>query len=522
MSDARTYTRSLVANWIGHGANLVVMLLLSPLVVHGLGKTAYGVWSLLMTVTGYLGLAEIGVRVSAGRYINYYMARGEQREVDRVVSTSLVFYTAVSVLLLAVAGVLGLSFGAMFRKVPPDLAARAKWVLLLTAVNVWLGFMTSVFGQLLRARNRFDLRNVAVLAELAVRAGGTVLVLHLGGKLVGLAAVLVASGAVSLAMFVWFARWKGAEARIHPRNVSRRNFGELLGYGSWAFVQNLSIRIIGYTDAVVIALLLGMEEIAFYSIALALADGAGQFIAHVFRVIEPDTMKAGGKKDLAVLRWYVIRGTRACLFFAVPLYVGLMTLGRPFIRLWMGPGFAASGWVLLILVFDQLSGTLRWGSSQSLNALGFVRLTALVAVAEAALNLACSVLFVTALGWGIYGVAAGTAGPGILFGGTLTVLYSRSRMRLPVGTFARQILLPAGVAGGAFAVPCLAAIGMIDIDSWARLIGTVAVLAAIYVPIGLFVFLSGAERSSFYQRIQLVAARAGRRLLSPQWGHHQQ
>ena len=516
MSSARTYVRSLMANWIGHGANMVVMLFLSPFVVHSLGTTAYGVWSLLMTVTGYLGLAEIGVRVSTGRYINYHMARGEQGEVDRVVSTSLVFYTFISALVLAVAAGLGWSFGELFPKVPRQLAVSAVWVLLLTALNVWLGFMASVFGQLLRAKNRFDLRGIVTLTELAVRAGGTVVVLKLGGRLVALAGVLAASSATSFVLFTLLSRWKGAPARFGLRSASWRKFRELISYGSWALVRNVSIRLIGYTDAVVIALLLGMDEVALYSIAMVLADAAGQFVAHVFRVVEPDTMKAGGQHDLALIRWYIIRGTRACLFLAVPVYVGLMTLGHRFIRLWMGTGFAASGWVLAILTVAQLAGTLRWASLIGLDALGFVRLTAVMVVLEAALNLLLSVLFVVAFGWGIYGVAAGTTVPCVFLGMVLTVICVRSRIRLPVRTFLSELVCPAAVAGGLFAVPCLAAGRLVKIDSWASFSLTVAALAAAYLPIGLFVFMRGPERSGMYQRMQLLIGRLARRPLGVQ------
>ena len=37
------------------------------------------------------------------------------------------------------------------------------------------------------------------------------------------------------------------------------------------------------------------------------------------------------------------------MFLAVPILVGFMTLGGEFIAVWMGPGYTASAWVLLIL-----------------------------------------------------------------------------------------------------------------------------------------------------------------------------
>src|SRR5580765_5542459 len=58
------YLRSLVTNWVGYAANVVVAFFLSPFIVHTLGDSGYGVWSLLMSIVGYVGLIDLGVRVS--------------------------------------------------------------------------------------------------------------------------------------------------------------------------------------------------------------------------------------------------------------------------------------------------------------------------------------------------------------------------------------------------------------------------------------------------------------------------
>ena len=68
MSNARIHARNLLANWVGHGANVVVLFFLSPFVVHTLGKTEYGIWSLLSVLTGYMGLFDLGARDNGGNY----------------------------------------------------------------------------------------------------------------------------------------------------------------------------------------------------------------------------------------------------------------------------------------------------------------------------------------------------------------------------------------------------------------------------------------------------------------------
>ena len=61
MNRARIHARNLAANWIGHGANLVVLFFLSPFVVHTLGKVEYGIWSLLTVLTCSMGVLDLGV-----------------------------------------------------------------------------------------------------------------------------------------------------------------------------------------------------------------------------------------------------------------------------------------------------------------------------------------------------------------------------------------------------------------------------------------------------------------------------
>ena len=75
MSKLPGYLQRIGPNWVARCANLAVLFLLSPFVVHRLGTEAYGVWSLLVSLTGYLGLVELGTRGGLGRFIPFYMGR---------------------------------------------------------------------------------------------------------------------------------------------------------------------------------------------------------------------------------------------------------------------------------------------------------------------------------------------------------------------------------------------------------------------------------------------------------------
>ena len=67
----------------------VVSFFLSPFIVRHLGGTAYGVWSLLVALVGYLGLLDFGVRGAVTRFVANYHAVGDAQGSSSIVSAGL-------------------------------------------------------------------------------------------------------------------------------------------------------------------------------------------------------------------------------------------------------------------------------------------------------------------------------------------------------------------------------------------------------------------------------------------------
>src|SRR3954462_9674957 len=83
------FARNAVANWIAFLFSAIVAFFLSPFVVHHLGATGYGVWSLLAGLVGYLGLLDLGIRQAMNRYVAHHHAVGAHEECSSVVSAAL-------------------------------------------------------------------------------------------------------------------------------------------------------------------------------------------------------------------------------------------------------------------------------------------------------------------------------------------------------------------------------------------------------------------------------------------------
>src|ERR1700745_2514979 len=83
------------SSWFSLGINILVGIFLSPFILHRLGDTAYGIWVLIFSVTGYYGLFDLGIRSSVIRYVSTYTATNDTDGLARLINTSLATYTAI-------------------------------------------------------------------------------------------------------------------------------------------------------------------------------------------------------------------------------------------------------------------------------------------------------------------------------------------------------------------------------------------------------------------------------------------
>ena len=55
------------STWFSTGLNILIGVFMSPFILHRLGDTAFGLWVLVFSLTGYYGIFDFGIRSSLVR-----------------------------------------------------------------------------------------------------------------------------------------------------------------------------------------------------------------------------------------------------------------------------------------------------------------------------------------------------------------------------------------------------------------------------------------------------------------------
>lgn len=69
MSRLKKFTHSLLSGYVALGANIFYTLASVPLVLHYLGKAEFGLWALVLQLSGYIALVDLGMAGSVSRIL---------------------------------------------------------------------------------------------------------------------------------------------------------------------------------------------------------------------------------------------------------------------------------------------------------------------------------------------------------------------------------------------------------------------------------------------------------------------
>jgi O-antigen/teichoic acid export membrane protein len=499
----RVLARNLCSNWVGFAVHAAVAFFLTPFILRHLGDAGYGVWALLASLTGYYGLLDAGLRVALTRSLTRDLAVGDYGRLNRTASTGMVALAVVAVFVLLASLLLGWATPWFINDLQPGVASEIWWCFLLVGAALAVQFVLFPFSAVFTATQRFDLANALGITTRLLSAGAVVLLLNAGYGLIGLSAVVAGSNVLDYGL-----RWLLAyrilpQLHVSPRLADKDSLREIAHFGVWNTVDAASVRIILYTDGMVIGWFLSPAAIALFALAANVRNYFDELFAPVGHVFFPPATHAHARGDAEGLRRLYLGGTRLLAVLATGAGLIAAFWAEDFFRLWLGERYA-DGAGSVPMLFQILLGAAVATASQRLGTqvlLAAARVKTMVALtaSEAAANLVLSILLVRQ--FGLLGVALGTLLPALVVQFFVKPWCVLAFLRISTAEYLREVwgrtALVGVVAGGLlFAVRWLG-----PAESWPALLGQGGLATAIVLGATAALGLTKAERGRFLRAL---------------------
>ncbi len=440
MDIGKRIIRNVFSNWCTYFINIVIAFFLSPFVVHTLGNTGYGIWILVGSLTGYLGLLDLGIRPAIVRFVSKYKALNDEESINGVINTSLLVFSIAGLVALLISLVIAYLSVDIF-KVTKDYHAELRLVLVLVGLNVALGFPFGVFNAFLNAWQRFDLNNTIIISAYLLRAGLIVLFLKLGYGLLALALITLSTSLLEYVLKVRYCFKVFPALKIKLSLANKKTLKMILQFSLFSFIMGASTLLAYYSDSIVIGCFLSAAAITFFAIAANLIEYLKQLVNTVSVTLTPVASTFDALGDLNRMKNLLLVGTKYLVMIILPIGYTYIIMGKTFINLWMGESYGStSSMVLLILMFSYFGFLSQFISNSIFYGMSKHRLLSLSCLGMSILNLVLSIILVKPLG--VYGVALGTAIPLVFYGTLFVPTYICRVLKLRLWVYVKQSFIP--------------------------------------------------------------------------------
>ena len=442
----RTLVRNTAWNYAGLAVNLLANLVVFPVVVRQLGDAAAGIWLVLGSVTGYMGLLRLGIVPALSRFVATQLGEGDTDAVNRRASTAMALVLGGGSLALA-----AIPFSASLAdliNVPPDMQSTAVIAIALGLAGFFLQIPGHIFNALLNGAERQDLCGQVWIASTGLKAIANLAIMAAGYGLVALLwfdLILI----IAMGVLLWvMARRAIPTLRFAPALVRRREGRELLSFGGLLMATQSARLAVEQTDRLVIGAFLTVSMVTYYSAGWKLVVLAYAVPATLLAAISPSAGALLGRGDHGAVRELFLRGTKYGAAVTWPMVLSIGACATVLLNAWAGPGFGAYAAVVHVLLAAlAVTSHNHAGGAIAMAKRDIAPLVWQYEVPQAVLNLALSLWLVQHLG--VVGVALGTALPAV----ALEYFYLRHVLAV-VGVGWRQFweeaVLPALVPTAAF------------------------------------------------------------------------
>jgi O-antigen/teichoic acid export membrane protein len=470
--------RNALSNVGGTMVGLAVGFVTMPLLVHHLGPAEFGLWVLASSLVGYLGVLDLGLSPTLVNAAAALLARDEPAARERLSETASTIFTTYAVLgaLGGTALVLvGLMAGALFQ-VPPDDLTTFRLVLLVVGLQTALNLPMSVWNGLLSGLQAFHVTNAIGVVTTLVRGGLTVALVLAGQGLVTIVGASFAATLGAWAASCWCAHRRIPGLRVRLGGFRRERLGEIGRFSFAMVVWTISGASLHQLDRVLIGAMLPVAALTTYEVGGRLSMYSRSLLYSWLAVVMPATSTLVARGERGRVRALFLRGTRYVLATYGGVAVGLIGLGGPFVRLWMGEEFDESYAIMCLLVVGNLWLSQNVVAHVMLPGMRELRVFTRFMGVYAVVAAVCAVTGIVA--GGIVGLAAGVATAMLVMEVAFLVVVVRRRFDVTFPHLFARCHLPVLKALAPVALAIVGARALVAIESWAALVA-VAMLAGV-------------------------------------------
>lgn len=398
-------TAGVILSYVTIAAELLTGLLYTPLVLKLLGQSQYGIYSLVVSFSGYLTIFNAGANAA---YIRFYVQTKEtdKEKVDGLNGLFLMIFSVLSVIGVS-AGLIISHFSPLIfgNKILPQEYELVKKCFVFLSALTGVTVFNSCFNSIVIANEKFIFGKAINALSIIAAPILTAPLLYMGYDCTVIITVKLIVSTVMLILNVIFC-FKVINIRFRLERYSKTLLHTIFVFTGFIFLQSVTDQLNWQIDKIILARTQGTAQISVYSVGstfnnifMQLSTAVqGVFISQVNILVSRNAHKE--------LNDLYIRTSRFSMYITCLVMLGFTFLGKQFILRWAGKEYLSSFYVGWLLMFPVTLAMILGQQQEIGRAKNMHHIQVRINVVLCILNFFVSIPL--AMKWGAIGSALGT------------------------------------------------------------------------------------------------------------------
>jgi O-antigen/teichoic acid export membrane protein len=286
MSRQRRFIAALSSGYLALAANIIYSIVSIPLALHYLSLREFGLWSVVVQITGYLSLLDLGVGQSLARLLVDKKDDMDGGGYGATLKAAWIVFAIQG----TIVGLFGICCGypiASLIRIPNEMQSLFVSLFAWNCLASALLFYGTPLALSIWAHQLSYLGNYIALIYFAATLSALWCGFHFGLRTYSLLLATAAGVAVTVPLNVFFV----ARLKIHPSRgkwgkLSGSHFAEILVFSRDLFIINLASQLISASQMILVGRLLGVDAVAVWNVSIKFYNMAQLVVFRVFDFAE--------------------------------------------------------------------------------------------------------------------------------------------------------------------------------------------------------------------------------------------
>ncbi|MBO7636909.1 MAG: hypothetical protein J6S89_10065 [Paludibacteraceae bacterium] len=315
----------------------VISLISVPLVLHALGKSDYGVYTLVAGVIGMLAFLNASLSISTQRFFSVAVGAADKIKLNEIFNVAIVLHLLIGFVLVILFEACYPFLFSGFLKIDVERLFAAKTIYHFLVVSTFFSTLTVPYVAFLNAKENMLVFSLVEIVDALLKL---FVALYLASckmdRLIFYGASVALITIISVIFYALFVRYKYKELDLHPFRIFNKDiFKQMLGFAGWNTYGAVAMIGRNQGNAILINMFFGTIANASYGIANHINGVLSQFSTTIQRALNPQLMQSegAGKRERLMNISILLSKTTVLLFafFAVPLLIEM-----PYVlKLWL-------------------------------------------------------------------------------------------------------------------------------------------------------------------------------------------